>query len=40
MNNVAWKLFKKTGNIRYFLLAKRLEGVDSAIKKDNRNSNK
>ena len=40
MDNVIWKLFKKTGNIKYFLLAKKLEGVSSADKKDNRNSNR
>lgn len=40
MENVAWKLFKKTGDIKYFLLAKRLEGVDVATKKDSRNSSR
>ena len=40
MDNIAWKLFKKTGNIKYFLLSKKLEGVDGAVKKNSRNSNR
>ena len=40
MQEVVWKLFKKTGNIKYYLLAKKLEGDNDANKKDNWNSNK
>lgn len=40
MENLAWNLFKKTGNIKYFLLSKKLEGVDNATKKDRGNSNR
>ena len=40
MKQIIWDLFKSTGDIRYFLLVKKLEGVTSAVKKDNRNSNR
>ena len=42
MNNnydVVWNLFKKTGNIKYYLMAKKIEGEDNArIQKNSRNS--
>ena len=43
MNNyeLVWKLFEKTGDIKYYLMAKKIEGEESARDKENRrNSNK
>lgn len=44
MNNnyeLVWNLFKKTGDIKYYLMAKKIEGEDSARDKENRgNSNR
>lgn len=44
MNNnydIVWNLFKKTGNIKYYLMAKKIEGEDNARDKKNRgNSNR
>ena len=43
MNNyeIVWNLFKKTGDIKYYLMAKKLEGeVNAADKESRRDSNK
>ena len=44
MNNnydIVWNLFKKTGNIKYYLMAKKIEGEDNARNQKNRgNSNR
>ena len=40
MKEVVWELFKKTGYIKYFLLAKSLEGDNSEDNKFRRNNNK
>lgn len=40
MNDILWELFRKTGNIKYYLLVKSLEGDTIAEEKDSRNSNK
>ena len=38
---LVWKLFKKTGDIKYYLMAKQIEGEENARNKENRrNSNK
>ena len=40
MSDLVWEIFKKTGDIKYFLLAKRLEGDDIEINESRGNSNK
>lgn len=40
MNKIIWELFKKTGNIKYFLLSKSLEGEVGENKKNRSNSSK
>lgn len=40
MKEIVWEIFKKTGDIKYFLLAKKLEGDSDADKKSGGNSNK
>ena len=44
MNNnyeIVWNLFKKTGDIKYYLMAKKIEGEDDARNQENRrNSNR
>lgn len=36
-----WNLFKKTGDIKYYLMAKKIEGGENARnKEDRRNSNR
>ena len=40
MIELAWKLFQTTGEVKYYLLAKRLEGECNAIKKNDRDCNK
>ena len=43
MNNyeLIWNLFKKTGDIKYYLMAKKLEGEIDATNQENRgNSNR
>lgn len=40
MKELVWEIFKKTGDIKYFLLAKKLEGESDADKKVRRNSSK
>ena len=38
---VAWELFKKTGDIKYYLMAKKIEGEEDARNQKNRgNSNR
>ena len=31
---LVWNLFKKTGDIKYYLMAKKIEGEDSAADKE------
>jgi hypothetical protein len=40
MEEILWKLFKKTGNIKYYLMIKELGSVDNENNKDRRNSSK
>ena len=40
MEDLVWEIFKKTGDIKYYLLAKRLKGDSNADKENRRNSNK
>ena len=40
MDELVWKLFKQTGDIKYYLLAKKLEGDVNAGKENRGNSNK
>jgi len=40
MKELVWEIFKKKGNIKYFLLAKKLEGDSSADKESRRNNSK
>ncbi len=40
MKDLVWEIFKKTGDIKYYLLAKRLEGDIDAHKKTRGNNNK
>ena len=40
MKDLVWEIFKKTGDIKYYLLAKRLEGDIDAYKKTRGNNNK
>lgn len=37
MEELLWELFKKTGNIKYYLLIKELGSVDNESNEDNRN---
>ena len=38
---LVWKLFKETGDIKYYLMAKKIEGEVDASNKENRgNSNR
>lgn len=34
-----WNLFKKTGDIKYYLMAKKIEGEVNARNKENRGNN-
>ncbi len=38
MEEILWELFKKTGDIKYYLLIKELGSVNDENKKDGRNS--
>ncbi len=38
--NELWDLFKKTGDIRYFNLIKKIEGCKDGNNKDRRDSSK
>ncbi|MDD6879148.1 MAG: YqzL family protein [bacterium] len=38
MIDLVWEIFKKTGDIKYFLLAKRLEGETNETNKNRRDS--
>jgi len=40
MDKILWDLFKKTGDIKYFLLLQKLEVVNNGDKKAGRNSSK
>lgn len=40
MKDIIWELFKKTGDIKYYLLIKSLEGDMDANKKIRGNSNR
>ena len=40
MKDIIWNLFKKTGNIKYYLLIKKLEGDVSADDEIRGNSNR
>ena len=38
---LVWNLFKETGDIKYYLMAKKLEGEEDATNQENRgNSNR
>ncbi len=39
MSELLWKMFKETGDIKYFLLARRLGSVSSDNKDSRGNSN-
>lgn len=39
MDKILWDLFKKTGNIKYFLLLQKIEGSKDGNKESRRNSN-
>ena len=40
MEEILWKLFRKTGNIKYYLMIKELGSVKNENNKDGGNSNK
>ena len=40
MEEILWKLFKKTGNIKYFILIKKLGSVSNEDNKNRRNGNR
>ena len=40
MDKILWDLFKKTGDIKYFLLLQKLEVVEDGNQKTGRDSNK
>ena len=40
MDELLWKLFKKTGNIKYFLLIKKLGSVNNEDNKNRGNSSR
>ena len=40
MDKILWDLFKKTGDIKYFMLIKKLEGEDDGDKKSRGNNTK
>ena len=40
MEDLVWEIFKKTGDIKYYLLAKRLKGDNNADEENRGNSNK
>jgi hypothetical protein len=40
MEEILWQLFKKTGNIKYFLMIKELGSVEDEDKKNRGNSSR
>ena len=40
MEELLWKMFKETGDIRYYLLAKKIGSVDSGNRKERGSSNR
>ena len=40
MEDLLWEIFKKTGDIKYYLLVKKIGSVNSGSNKDRRNSNR
>lgn len=36
---LVWNLFKKTGDIKYYLMAKKIEGEENARDKEDRGNN-
>ena len=40
MDKLLWDLFKKTGNIKYFMLIRKLEGEKSGDKESRGNNTK
>ena len=40
MNKLLWEIFKKTGDIKYYLLSKKLEGEAHETEENRSNSNK
>ena len=40
MDKILWDLFKKTGDIKYFLLLQKLEVIDNGDQKARRDSSK
>lgn len=39
MEDLLWKLFKQTGDLRYYNLLKEMENIDE-VRKSKRNNNK
>ena len=40
MEEILWKLFKETGDIKYYLMLKKTGSGSNGDKKDRRNSNR
>ena len=40
MEEILWKLFKKTGDIKYYLMLKKTGSGEYGNKKDRRNNNR
>lgn len=40
MDKILWDLFKKTGDMKYFIMLKNLEGEDNGIKENRRDNTK
>lgn len=38
MNEILWNLFKRTGDVKYYLMAKSIEGEESDNTEDRGNS--
>lgn len=39
MDKILWDLFKKTGDMKYYIMLKNLEGEINGIKESRRDSN-
>lgn len=40
MENILWEMFKKTGDIKYYLFIKKLGSVDNGNRETRGNSNR
>lgn len=40
MEEILWEMFKKTGDIKYYLFIRKLGSVESGNRKGRRNSNR